>query len=380
MGISTFVTAGPASTTANAGRNNFACFQCHNGLTSIAYQDNVQGTSAAPVVFGDATVTCVTCHDPHRNVTGNTKNTRKPQVMTNYNSGGLTFSGNVFLDNTPVPAETGNATICVYCHQGRESGYTLFQRRLKTGATTTGSFLNEHYLGTGAMLWGKNAYEYGGKSYGAVTAHQQANCTTCHMTQSGRDDLGGHSWKIAAADDTVNNTSCNTASCHSGRVPATKTALENFRDTSFDPTNDYDGNGTADGIPVEISNLCIQLKDLLAANGVFYSDLNYPYFLSDAALTLSFSAWTPSLLKAAFNLQFVIKGLPSAAVTQVGLPNPSAAVHNYRYNIQILRDSYDNLWAILPAGQLDRSAQARPTGNRLATNYNPTGGGYDPLQ
>ena len=387
MAITAFSVNGPAGPTTNGGQNNFACFKCHNGLTSIAYLTSTEGTPLAPVVFGDATVTCITCHNPHADAAGRTSNLRTPVVMTKYNAGGLQFSGNVFLDNTPVPDVAGDATICIFCHQGRESGFTLFRRRLAAGATVTGNFLNEHYLGTGGMLWGRNAYEYGNKLYGDVAAHQQTNCTGCHMNHSGRNDLGGHSWHMfSEVDGAFNNASCNTASCHSGRVPATRTAFFDFRDTVFDPTNDYDGDAAAGGIAREINGLSLQLRDLLQSNGVFYNDLAYPYFFTDATFTVGFTAWTRPKLKAAFNLQYVIKGLPSSPVSQIGQPNPSAAAHNYRYNIQLLRDSYDDLWTNEPAGRgvnPDRSAQVRPAGTRPATNYLPNAagpGGYDPNQ
>jgi hypothetical protein len=294
------------------------------------------------------------------------------------------FSGNVFLDNTPVPSATGNATICVFCHQGRESGFTLFKRRLAADSTLSGSFLNEHYLGTGGMLWGRNAYEYGGKQYGENVFHQQTNCIGCHMSDSGRDDIGGHSWRIfSLSDGKVNNTTCNASSCHNGRVPGTREGLFSFRDTAFDPTNDYDGDGVIEGIPQEIEGLSTQLKDLLQANGVFYDDRTNPYFFTsnDPATRTNFTAWTMATLKAAFNLQYVIKGLPSAPESQIGKPNPSAATHNFRYNIQLLRDSYDDLQAKGVAGQPNRSSQVRPAGFRPATNYDPqAGGGYNSRQ
>jgi hypothetical protein len=81
----------------------------------------------------------------------------------------------------------------------------------------------------------------------------------------------------------------------------------------------------------------------------------------------------------------VIKGLPSELNnSQIGKPNPSAATHNYRYNILILRDSYDALWLNSPGGRgtnPDRRNQPRPAGTRPATNYDPqSGGGYNPRQ
>jgi uncharacterized CHY-type Zn-finger protein len=405
-----------ATTTRNAGNNNYACFKCHNGLTSLAYQDSVEGTAAAPVVFGDETVTCVTCHNPHTDVAGQTKNTRKPLVMSKYSSTQATFSGNVFLDNTAVPSTTGNATICVFCHQGRESGYTLFKRRLDDGTTTTGSFLNPHYLGTAAMLWGKNGYEYSqatgtvasgsGLSYGQVTEHQQTNCYGCHMASpvsSPSGTIGGHTWKIISDDQSVvNNATCNTSSCHAGS-PITAGNYSDYRLAT--DTNDYDGDGNAaEGISQEVRGLENQLIALLTVFGIYYNDTAYPYFFSDAGFTTGFSGWTLPTLKAGFNLSFVIKGLPSGA-TQINQPNPSAATHNYRYNIQLLHDSYEHLYnnyvlvngvspttlnpisvpvpgsSNISVNLVAPSAMARPTGTRAATNYDPQGGGgYDPRQ
>ena len=368
-------TGATATTTRNAGNNNFACFKCHNGIASLNWQDNVQGTPAASVVFGDEPAVCVTCHDPHRNVPNQSKNTRRPVVMTNYSTSAVKIVGNVFLDTKPLPSQsqTGNATICIFCHQGRESGFTLYKTKLAPGKSAAGAFFNPHYLGTAAMLWSANAYEYAGKSYGANSAHQGANCTTCHMANSTADTQnGGHTWNPNVA-------TCNAASCHGGFGPIaaeTGTAnpdLDTYR-AGFD-TNDYDGDGILEPISVEIQHLQDNLIALFAANGIFYNDLKYPYFFADAASTTNFTAWNTvvgglNAYKAAFNLQFIIKGLPSAATSQTLVPNASAAVHDHIYIIQLLHDSYDDYNAVAPV-QLAPLALGgvRPVGTRPATVY-----------
>jgi hypothetical protein len=419
-----------ATTTANAGvpgsqgpNDNYQCFKCHNGLTSIAYQEDVEGTSNAPVVFGDEPVICITCHDPHSNSATTTKNVRAPQVMSKYfaaKSGAtatVQFSGNVFWDNTPLPTiapTPGNGVICIFCHQGRESGYTLFKRKLWSDATTTNqNFFNPHYLGTAAMLWARNAYEYSqvtgtpgagtGMMYGAVTQHQQTNCTGCHMAtaiDTTDGTIGGHTWKIISeTDQFVNNATCNTSACHNGAVPATNASgqLDNYRLAS--DTHDYDGNGNStEGIPVEIQNLTNKVIALLQVSGIEYDDTAYPYFFpagSPHSAANPFKAWNLSTFKAAFNMSFVIKGQPSGS-SKINVPNTSAATHNYRYNIQLLIDSYTDLWNNLtlrsvtipasiaiwgggaPTVTLNNpNTMFRPTSanDRPATNYDPQGGG-----
>jgi hypothetical protein len=70
-----------------------------------------------------------------------------------------------FLDNTDVPADIGNGIICVFCHQGRSSGLVLNTGKFSLAADSSGRrFENDHYLAAGAVLWGRNGYEYDGRS------------------------------------------------------------------------------------------------------------------------------------------------------------------------------------------------------------------------
>ncbi len=368
-----------ASTSQNAGyipagstsvANAYSCYKCHNGVGSLAWQDNVQGTPAAPVIFGDVSVTCITCHDPHADVAGQSKNTRRPVMVTNYSTSSITIQGNVFLDKTPIPLDkTGNSTICVFCHQGRESGLTLYATKLAAGKKIAGAFFNPHYLGTAAMLWGVNGYEYAGKSYSVNAAHQGANCTTCHMANPTADNQnGGHTWSPNVA-------TCNTSTCHGGFGPVGIEAgskatpdVDKYR-AAFD-TNNYTGDAGGASLSIADSIRVLEQKIIavFASKGIVYDDLSYPYFFpAGVAHTFpnAFTAWTPATYKAAFNLSFAVKGLPSGAASQANVPNASAAVHNYKYIIQLLQDGYADLTGAALPGAF------RPVGTRPATVYGP---------
>ncbi len=420
-----------ATLTRNAGvptstggiNNNFACYKCHNGITSIDYQEDVQGTPDASVVWGDATATCITCHDPHSNSTGLTNNVRRPVVMTRYTFSSAApaafqpFAGNVFLDRNPVPAqaENANSVICIFCHQGRESGYTLFGTRLSTGTVPTSSFFNNHYLGTAAMIWGVNGYEFpngGLPSYSVNASHQATNCAGCHMDNPTSDNqTAGHTW-------VVNPNNCTT--CHSTIVNPPVTAASLADPNGFlattrvtGDTNNYTGD--SDGATISISTTIMRLEQkligLLANQGIFYDDTTYPYFFNvnitvpdgtanNHSNANAFTTWSEPQLKAAFNLSYVIKGLPSAGgsttyatipgtittgtpvrvpnTSSTLVPNNSAAVHNYKYNIELLQDSIANLSGqganvFQPGGLLAGAVRPSTSTDRPATSYNPGG-------
>jgi hypothetical protein len=141
--------------------------------------------------------------------------------------------------------------------------------------------------------------------------------------------------------------------------------VDSYRASS--DTNNYTGEpgGETLSIAQSIQSLEKKLITLLQTKGIFYDDLTYPYFFADAGHTQSFTAWTPATYKAAFNLSFIVKGLPSGATSQTLVPNASGAVHNYKYCIQLLLDSYADLNGATLAGA------TRPAGSRPATAYGP---------
>jgi len=347
--------------------DNFACLQCHNGLSAIDYLTDVQGTNQASVVWGDSTVTCITCHDPHANQAGPDSNVRKP-VKLSYNSffvdavknprGGITK----FMDGTDIPDATENGIICLFCHQGRESGLTVYLNIKSKGVdpyatpdkviSASGiSFQNPHYLESGALIWSRNAWEYltvsgaptPNKYNSGISKHQDQNCMGCHMGDASPDGLeGGHTWRprIEVCQQ-----------CHPG--------VKSFQDIKA--SADFDGDGTIESAFAEIgtvndsvagtvdSGLFGQLNTALRAKGIFYDPNTYPYFFTSTGA--SYTAWTTNTLTAAFNLSFLYKS------------GNCAYIHNIFYSAQLLVDSLKALGVTSPG------YKNRPAGDRSANDY-----------
>lgn len=369
---------GKGNTTQPTTNGLFACYQCHNGLGTINYLEDRQGTADADVIWGDATVVCITCHNPHADqVSGKGPNLRVP-VKLSYNSlfvdpvknprGGI----NKFMDGTDIPqgdATTtppgvGNGIICLFCHQGRESGLTVFLNIKSNGVDPYAtpdkvisakgvSFQNPHYLESGAILWARNNWEYifNGTSQmysSGIPEHQQLNCTGCHMGEASPNGLeGGHTWRPRIEV------------CQQCHHKADGTSIQSF--TDIPASADFDGDGFVKSAFAEIgtigdpvlgdSGLFGQLKAALQAKGIFYDPNTYPYFFTSAAETTSFTAWTTNTLTAAFNLSFLFKA---------GNCQP---YHNVFYTAQILLDSLKALGVTSPG------YKNRPPGDRAATDY-----------
>ncbi len=189
------------------------------------------------------------------------------------------------------------------------------------------AFLNIHYRAAAATLYGAEArggYQYGGEDYAGRFDHVP-NLNTC----SGCHDP--HATTVAA--DTC-------LTCHQGVTDPTA-----IRSTQ----TDVDGDGDlSEGIASEIDTLhdrlleAIQLyAEEIAGTPVAYSSESYPYFFVDtdgdgeagegeAAFPNRYQSWTPRMLRAAYNYQFVAK-------------DPGGYAHNPHYVLQLLFDSLSDL-------------------------------------
>jgi hypothetical protein len=215
-------------------------------------------------------------------------------------------------------ADDGN--LCLQCHQGRSSKPTVDRAIASSGAADDDSlaaegkrlgFSNVHYFAAGATLFGadvQGAYMYDGKEYaGYFEQHPLNKCQDCH-------DVHALQPNVEAC-----------AGCHAGAE------LEEIRMNA----PDYDGDGdTAEGVKAELDALAEALYAQIQAYGeqngtpIEYNAAAYPYFFG--ADGKGFAAWTPRLLKAAYNYQYYQK-------------DPGAFVHNGRFVAQFLIDSIADL-------------------------------------
>lgn len=285
------------------------CAKCHS---TPGYLDflGVDGTEVGRVDNAAQTGTTVTCYVCHNSATADMDRVVFP-------------SG---AEITGLHAEAR----CIQCHQGRASTVTVNDAIAEAGLThddTVGEelgFVNSHYHVAGAVVFGtevQGAYEYDGETYhGRFTrAEDFFSCIRCHNEHS-----------LELKFETCGE-------CHTS-------AKEEAQDIRVD-TTDYDGDGDIEeGIVGEIETIHRALYAAIQTYAsdevempIVYDSHVYPYFFLDsndngevdpdeAVYPNSYHAWTPRLLRAAYNYQFVSK-------------DPGAFAHNPDYVIQVLYDS-----------------------------------------
>jgi hypothetical protein len=229
--------------------------------------------------------------------------------------------------------------ICLQCHQGRESTVSVNAAITRAGVgddevSDALSFRNPHYFAAGATLFGNDAqgaYQFDGKEYNGVNEHTRRfdECSDCHDQHSAairyEECMDCHE-EIEVAED----------------IPSIRAHPED-KDRV-----DYDGDGDMDEpIRAEIETFHSDLLALIQAYAtdtlnapIVYAPNNYPYWYGDlngngefdVADELNsdnrFASWTPNLLRAAYNYQYVAK-------------DPGAFAHNPDYVLQFLYDSLE---------------------------------------
>lgn len=294
------------------------CARCHSSQGFIDYVGG-DGTAAGrverPASPAPQPLECRTCHNDAANALAS-----------------VTFPSGVKIDGL------GGEARCMTCHQGRASGADVDAAIAKAGvemadqASPMLGFLNIHYYPAAATLYAgraKGGYQYPGQVYDVRFRHVESfnTCIECHDAHSTR----------------VRFDACST--CHTG-VKDGQGARAIRMMASFG--RDYDGDGdTTEGIAGELEGSRARLLAAMQTYGreraapLCYSPAAYPYVFADkngdgacgaddTMAANAYKAWTPRLMRAAYNYQMATK-------------DPGAFAHNAKYILELLYDSVHDL-------------------------------------
>jgi len=283
------------------------CAVCHSGMGFRSYHGldgSAPGLPESPVPVGGV-VDCQTCHNP-----------------------GLAAVAEIALPSGISHPVNGGEASCMTCHQGRAAGATVSRSvagKAEDAPDAELGFVNPHYATAAATLlggYGGMGYQYPGKAYSGRFLHARpvSTCASCHDP---------HSLDVAEA-------TCLT--CHASGKPGDIRIAR----VSFDGSGDV-----RKGIRTDISANADRLMAMIGAYAaqiagvpLLYDGNRHPYFFADAngdgvadqaeGRPVAYNAWTPRLLKAAYNWKFVNS-------------DPGIHVHNPPYALELLYDSMEDL-------------------------------------
>lgn len=300
------------------------CATCHSGagFRALYGLDGGQpGIPQQPIPTGGV-VDCATCHNPR-----------------------LSAINEIALPTGKMHPVSGGEASCLTCHQGRASGAGVDRAITEAGGGGGGGddapnpkirFVNPHYA-VAAATWlggyGGLGYHYPGKEYDGRFTHAKpvATCAACHDP---------HSLKVSEQ-------TCLTCH-HSGDARAIRITRQS-----------HDGSGDLKkGIHADIAANAAALMALVgdyaadvAGKAMVHDGHRHPYFFADGngdgiadqadGKPVPYDAWTPRLLRAAYNWKFVTA-------------DTGAHVHNPHYALQLLYDSIEDL-----SGALGQDMAAR---------------------
>ncbi|MFC2103630.1 T9SS type A sorting domain-containing protein [Bacteroidota bacterium] len=310
------------------------CAPCHSGAGYVQwnYEGRPVDGNGLPddieTVPEATTHTCATCHDPHD--------------ATNIHQ--LRFQDTQLGDGAPITFELyGTGSQCMECHRSRRNG-----PEYSSDIENASSHYGPHHGPQADMLIGANAPDFGVQLPSSPHSVATENaCVDCHMAGELTDPegninlVGGHSWNMNDAEGNDHIEAC--APCHG-------TIGTSFKDKKYyiNGNADLDGNGTAEGLQLEVHGILEMLAELLPhdedgdvsitednADSVALTPeimrAGYVYFWieEDRSFGIHNPAFTVSLLKAAIeemggvvSVEYPESGIVSEYKLSQNYPNP----------------------------------------------------------
>jgi hypothetical protein len=295
------------------------CSRCHSSEGLPFFVENTVNIGVEP----SNSLSCTTCHTDL-------------QEFTFLEISEVRFPSGAMV-SFAEEGEVDENNLCLSCHQGRESTVSVNTAISRAGVgddeiSADLTFRNVHYFAAGATLFGteaQGAYQYEGKEYSGRFLHdgeEAVTCTDCHDAHTGENDLN-------LCED-----------CHDVEEPEEVRLIRMTDDVEL---IDYDGDGDdEEPIADEIASFQDALFTTLQAyatdvvgTSIAYDSHSHPYWFIDSNGNGTadpdevngdnrYASWTPSLLRAAYNYQYVLK-------------DPGAFAHNADYAMQVLYDSLE---------------------------------------
>lgn len=276
------------------------CTRCHTseGLPTLI----ATGETGPEAPSGS--LTCATCHSDFE-----TFSVYPVEQVTFPSGAAISFEDDL------------ESNLCLSCHQGRESTASVNAAIAAAGVggdtvSEALRFRNPHYFAAGATLFGSEAAgmaQYDGQQYAGRFTHIGGfdSCQECHSPH-------GLSAEFEMCE-----------MCHG------TSEIETIRQPSGEAV-DFDGDGDVEeGLALEITTMHEALYAAIQTYAadtigtpIVYDGAHYPYWMTEGGE--SYPSWTPTLLRAAYNYQYVAK-------------DPGAFAHNGEYVLQVLYDSLQDV-------------------------------------
>jgi hypothetical protein len=314
---------------------NPSCAKCHSPAGFVD-----QNKGVAPVRTTIGKLTCQTCHDPH-NIKMFPADAHQVRIYDT-----VTLDDSVYPASPPVVTGAGTSALCMYCHNARRGPPATY---ISTGSNATRlpheSTAADVLLGIRASTNVQSVVSGVTNTIATVTLQNSphttvANCIDCHMypnppaSDPGHNKIGDHTFSVKNVETGEGNiAACN--ECHAG--VDTVTDLDHVSQS----TEDYDGDGTIEGVQSEVRGVMAHLEAKMVATGLIPGAPGP-------------SRWT------GYSTNAVVRAVQrNAAWNQFLIERDlSHGIHNTVFTVRLLQWSYTVL-----------STNAVPPGNSYATDF-----------